>query len=59
MGASDPKIVKEMLVYPVDAPTKMDNFVNPGGRVPSWQSRPMCPQVETRDIALLLIPLCT
>ena len=40
MGAADPKSVKEMLVYPLDAPTTMEDFVNPNGVVPSWQSRP-------------------
>ena len=40
MGATDPKSVKEVLVYPLDAPTTMEDFVNPNGVVPSWQSRP-------------------
>ena len=58
MGASNPKAVKEVLVYPIDAPANIDNFVNPGNRVPSWQSRPVCPQVEYLEITLQLASIC-
>ncbi|XP_067929902.1 putative amine oxidase [copper-containing] [Watersipora subatra] len=47
MGAEEPKSVKEVIVYPVDNPTMMENFVNPGNRVHTWQSRALCPNVET------------
>lgn len=55
MGATDPKSIKEVLVYPVSSPTTMEEFVNPGGVVPSWQSRPVCNKVEAAILDAVIV----
>jgi len=48
------KTVKEILVWPLDNPTQVEDFINPGNKVPSWQSRAVCNHIEAAALDVFL-----
>ena len=58
MGAESPKTVKELLVYPLDSPTNKEDVVYTSGVAPTWQSRPMCYNVEEKKMESALEEIC-
>ena len=55
----NPKSIKEVVVYPIDSPSTMADFVmNDGGSPPTWQSRPICPVVETAVLDQVIKQMC-